>query len=74
MKKFKEILIKLNNWKFVILIIVIIGGSFYWFSVRPARIYSKCTKWSLENRPTGTNLDQLEFMYKVCLRRNGINN
>jgi len=71
MKKFKEILIKLNNWKFVILIIVILGGSFYWFSVRPARIYSKCGEWSIKQ---GISTAQsIEAFYKYCVRANGIN-
>lgn len=35
MKKFKEILIKLNAWKFIILIVLIISGAFYWSEIRP---------------------------------------
>ncbi len=42
MEKMKEILIKLNAWKFIILIIIIIGGSFYWYELRPVQIKKNC--------------------------------
>ncbi|MEI7810330.1 MAG: hypothetical protein WCI41_02105 [bacterium] len=42
--KIKEILIKLNDWKFIILILIIISGAFYWFQVRPSVDYSSCNK------------------------------
>ncbi len=40
MKNIKE---KLNNYKFIILIIIIIGALFYWFQVRPILIKRQCS-------------------------------
>lgn len=77
---------RLSNWKFVILVIVIIGGSFYWFSMRPAKINIFCNEKAHEdarrlyqhNNPltsdlTKYNSSQYEEYYKQCLRSKGIN-
>jgi hypothetical protein len=60
MKKFKEILIKLNNWKFVILIIVIIGGAFYWFQMRPINIRKGCV--DLAEKEIWLNKDHVGYI------------
>lgn len=87
MKKIKEILIKLNNRKLIItiLLILIVGSSFYWFQFRPSKIYSNChkaseklAKISYKNdhpyNEDGVYLkDDYEFIYKQCLRLKGIN-
>lgn len=79
MKKTKEILIKLNNWKFVILIIIIIGGCFYWFSVRPAIIYSNCNIKAKEILYEKDNLTIIsaqslyDISFKMCIRSKGVN-
>lgn len=45
MKKIKEILIKLNNWKFIIsvMLLLVLGGSFYWFQLKPNIIKRQCS-------------------------------
>ena len=32
----------------IILLILIGGGLFYWFGIRPPRIYSYCNEWAIE--------------------------
>jgi hypothetical protein len=75
MDKLKNILIKLNDWKFGILIIIFIGGFFYWFQVRPSRIYSLCNKSALNSVKTLSNPTKIEydFLYESCLRNKGLN-
>jgi len=78
MKKIKEILIKLNNWKFIILIIFIISFAFYWYELRPSRAYSYCDKWARnliikDNDIKTTNYSKdYDYAYKSCLRRKGL--
>lgn len=48
MEKTKNILGKLNNWKFFILLIVVIIGSFYWVSARPVLAKRSCYKKATE--------------------------
>lgn len=43
MKKIKEILIKLNKYKVIILIIIVMAGLFYWFELRPNIIKRQCS-------------------------------
>lgn len=84
MKKIKEILIKLNNWKFIIMIILIIGGGFYWFQIRPNKIYVKCNEESRNKLNELTKKNGLETInemksfydttYNMCIRSKGINN
>jgi len=77
MKKFKEILVKLNNWKFIILIILIIGEAFYWFQWRPSQIIKRCQFWSMNEatdqygHPATTREEALYFFGK-CMRQYGI--
>jgi len=43
-EKIKEFL---KNYWWVILIILIILGAFYWYQIRPSIIYSKCEKLAI---------------------------
>ncbi len=67
-----------------ILIALIVFGLFYWFQIRPSRIFSRCDEsakisaikfykeenpWENEGRYLISNY---EFKYKQCLRENGI--
>lgn len=79
MKIFKEILIKLNNWKFIILVIFIICGAFYWYEWRPSRAYSYCDKWAKDsviedynNKVNGDLNKNYDYAYKSCLRNRGL--
>lgn len=46
----------------LIIIIAILGFTFYWFSIRPAQIRKKCT-----NAP-----GQYPASYNYCLKQNGL--
>jgi len=88
-EKIKKVLEKLNAWKFTILVIIIFGGLFYWYQVRPSRIYSKCdtsattlardlykfnNPYNLKEIERGIhNRDSYDSYYKKCLRSKGIN-
>ncbi len=84
MKKIKEILAKLNNPKFIssIAIILILCGTFYWYEIRPSKIFSICHTKALKSaiKEYSSNEkneyyypDDYEFSYKQCLRKKGIN-
>lgn len=75
MKKIKQILTKLNNWKFIILVVLIVGGAFYWFEWRPFQANKFCSKASsdvISEYPTLT-MEQHRFWYDLCLTNKGIN-
>ena len=83
MEKSKEILIKLNSCKYIISIIFIIMGVFYWFQVRPTHIRIKCEKYvhTLYRMPEDPQLIEVvlsnrgeayNYSYNSCLRSNGI--
>lgn len=79
MKKLKEILIKLNNWKFIILIVLIIGGAFYWYSLRPSIIKKDCYSEAREKAIIKSDLpdkkiykDDFDTYYKWCLESKGL--
>lgn len=92
----KNMILKLNNWKFsilittiIIVIIGILGGVFYWYQIRPTRIYSKCDyasrmlamdyyksvyPYKTSEISQGMYLvENYESYYKQCLRSKGIN-
>jgi uncharacterized protein YpmB len=83
MEKLKEILIKLNDWKkaiLIVLIIFIVGIAFYWFEIRPSRIYSNCNNEAKNKVAGATGLetagefkDYYDLFYWACLRNKGIN-
>ncbi len=83
MKNLKE---KLNNWKFIILIIVIAGGSFYWYELRPSKIRKGCVNLvevqinrnnlgrnyiPVDERGDNNNKDFNSY-YEGCLRKEGL--
>ena len=66
----------------VLILVIILGGIFYWFEWRPSQIRKNCT--NLVSNQKGFNAqkfaDELsgkiyfdETAYKKCLRENGIN-
>lgn len=79
MKKIKEILIKLNNWKFIILIMLIISGAFYWYEIRPSVIKKSCYNTAKGKAMINSNLpnnkftkDDYDTYYKWCLESKGL--
>ena len=43
-EKIKEILALLNQWKVILMILLIGSGLFYWYEWRPARIRRECSE------------------------------
>lgn len=73
MKKVKEIFIKLNDWRFIILIILIIGGAFYWFSLRPYMTKKYCINKVMDVLAgEGSSKDDYNFGYNLCLHKKGL--
>ena len=74
MKKIKNILIKINNHKLIIIVIFIIAGAFYWYELRPLKIYKKCTQREIDfmTDTEGPDLNVLNLVYSLCLGQNGI--
>ena len=73
MKKIKEILIKLNDWKFIILIILIIGGAFYWYEWRPAQINKECLK-KMKVAVAGKDVSTIDAQrwLDICIKGSGL--
>ena len=78
-----KILKILNNWKVIIVILLIAGGLFYWYEWRPSRVYIECQhkakKWfknysedKLESKFTSDKERAYNFIYENCLRQKGI--
>ena len=74
--KIKNILIKLNDWKFIILLVLVIVGAFYWYEYRPAHVYKECTKKEINLFQDKSYLDEkaLNFFYSICVKGRGIKN
>lgn len=47
-EKIKKITTFINQWKIILIILLIGLGLFYWYEVRPSRIYSFCNKKAQE--------------------------
>jgi len=45
-EKIKKFLNLINQWKVILIILLIIFGLFYWFQIRPSKIYSKCSDFA----------------------------
>lgn len=66
-----------NKFLYILLILFLILGLFYWFQIRPSNIRSYCD-WSVRWGPDKPSNSQIEkkydFLYKSCLRSKGISN
>lgn len=79
-EKFKNILkkIKWSKSMFIVLILILLGGLFYWYQVRPSKLYTYCHKFALagatyEYDKEKYNQDSYDNYYKMCLRLKGMN-
>jgi hypothetical protein len=64
------------NIPFLLLLLILLGSSFYWFQIRPANIRSYCN-WSVRwgpDKPNYLTREVYDFLYKSCLRSKGISN
>lgn len=54
-------------------IFVLISFLFYWYEYRPNKIRSNCEN-EIEStvKGTGKTLEEADFYYKMCLRKNGL--
>ena len=74
------LILKINNkndmqklkqyWVIILLIVVILGGLFYWFELRPAKIISDCSSIARSNAKLG--YESFASVYDDCLMANGI--
>ncbi len=76
MKKIKEILIKLNDWKFIILIIFILGSAFYWYELRPIQEKKDCfemaKEYVVETKDSGNIEARFNNVFDLCLKKKGL--
>ncbi|HRR94800.1 MAG TPA: hypothetical protein P5083_01520 [Candidatus Paceibacterota bacterium] len=84
-EKIKKFLNLINQWKVILIILLIIFGLFYWFQIRPSKIYSECGELAAhdaldmmdqQNSLVSQFMEYDNFydsFYKLCLRVKGIN-
>lgn len=77
---------KIKQYKYIILIaLIILGISFYWFQIRPSQIKKECSSQVEKMRKTGKDgngifnvklltgeRESVNGAYSDCLRKNGI--
>ncbi len=56
--------------KYLILVIIILGFLFYWYSYRPEQIKKECYKESYDK--PGFRFNSNEDMYKECILSKGL--
>lgn len=69
-------------WPVLLVVIVILGGSFYWYSYRPSSIVRKCSLEATERAIKaygGVGEEKGKFLEKIrdtyygwCLQKNGL--
>lgn len=64
--------IKANIWIIIaIMLLVLIGGVFYWVQIRPSMIRSNCYKRAKKLSNEFTSLT-VSYLYRDCLMENGL--
>jgi hypothetical protein len=71
---------KIKQYKFIILIVILLlGFSFYWFEWRPAQIRKECNIKALQQTDEGKGLFKnteaitfYNFTYALCLHEKGL--
>jgi len=73
MKK-EKILNFLYKYKWFLLVIVIVVGSFYWFQWRPSSIKKDCVLETAKLLKDQRNItiEEYNLLYKVCLNKKGL--
>ncbi len=67
-----------NKWWLWTIIILLIGGFFYWNDLRPGEIRKKCvsevvkTALEIEGISTPEGIQAIKLGYEICLHRNGL--
>lgn len=55
-----------------ILIVLVLGGAFYWFEYRPSQIRQECIKKAKASQGNVSFRETLEGHYSDCLRSKGL--
>jgi hypothetical protein len=83
-EKFKSLIPVLKKYWWVILIIAVLGGMFYWFQWRPTSIRKSCYRVSVKNAQAAyketnpnaeegyVNFNTMDRFYIYCLQKNGL--
>ncbi len=65
-------------WLIILMVLIVIGGLFYWYEWRPSQIRKDCSKETKEflkemgERQMGDFLSAFNVRYKSCITINGI--
>ncbi len=61
------------NYKIILLVLSVIG-SFYWWQIRPSHIRSHCEIWMIGQVRDNRNYsnESVNFYYNYCLHANGL--
>ncbi len=71
-------MILIEKYKWLILVIVLIGGYFYWYEWRPAEIRKRCIEVTADVMKDGkyygykAEQERTDFLYKGCLKLQGL--
>ena len=82
----KQIFNKIINWiskhKIILLVVLVVAGLFYWYSLRPSFIKKDCYNVATEKakgkrKEAGAtdgkfSKDDYDAYYKFCLQKNGL--
>jgi len=64
-------------WAIILLVIIILGGAFYWYELRPIPIRKKCGEYATnaaeKNNVLSDNSDAVIMFYKICIVLAGLN-
>lgn len=60
--------------KYLVIIVLIVAGLFYWFQIRPAMARSECDTQSREYFKTHTRAPATfyNYLYEACLHQKGL--
>ncbi len=69
---------KLGRNKYIILILVIILGAFYWYEIKPSQIEAECSGFAFSALEIGLETNDakglFDIMYDTCMRNGGVDN
>jgi len=68
MNKLKE------YWILIVITLVLLGGAFYWYELRPSKIVKLCNQKAIDqaDKVERENIPVYDFTYRLCTRLRGI--